>query len=735
MNYEKSIVKDIYCKVKIVNHDEYNNLYDIYLDDMSNYIYLHYNTDEFEDIDQEKLSSYFIIKTFLDYLSNNQIFPNEMDLSSNDFQLLFKLLKESIGLLGYNTLHPLQRTLSRKLLLHSLISNNKELFGNVIFESEKLHVEDQKLYYGKSNNENFQNLLSINALRVFFERLTLVNNNIDITGYFRVPYFRSNGLLKNKLKLVLFEPSTSTEHVYDIQKFYRHDINNSHYENNGYVGLKMSIPLTELTEGSHDFYLRIFSEDGQTYYNQRISAATVFNRFKGYFTTSDKLFFISVNRRNHINLKVKGHYSKARKKLTRLATHFNAIFNLKKGKLKKGGLDRLAYLFTFPFLRNKNIWLISERGDTCQDNSYHLFKHIRLNYPEKPVYYIIDKKSSDYEKIKNLDNIINKDSLKHRVYLLHSQIIINAYDVEAYTKPGMYTKRQYLKIFGDILNYKTVFLQHGIIYNDVSASMSKNRIGNDLVIASLPKEKKFIESHMDYPSSEVVLTGLPRYDNLKNRNQIKRKILLMPTWRRHLSLKSYLKQDENDKIEMEKQFIESDYFNFYNSLLQSDELAALIDEYNLDFEFYPHYEIQPYLDSFQLNNEKIKVLNKEVTDIQDLLISADLLITDYSSVFFDFLAMKKPVVFCHFDYEEFYEKQYKEGYLNLRDYPLGYVTNDIDETISSIKKVIDNNFQMAENHMNKVDDLFHFDLDNQFSERVYQEILQLENKITLSQNK
>ena len=52
-------------------------------------------------------------------------------------------------------------------------------------------------------------------------------------------------------------------------------------------------------------------------------------------------------------------------------------------------------------LRNKKIWLISENGLTASDNGYYLFKHIRSEHPDIKAYYVINKSSRDYKRVKN----------------------------------------------------------------------------------------------------------------------------------------------------------------------------------------------------------------------------------------------------------------------------------------------------------------------------------------------
>ena len=54
-------------------------------------------------------------------------------------------------------------------------------------------------------------------------------------------------------------------------------------------------------------------------------------------------------------------------------------------------------------------------------------------------------------------------------------------------------------------------------------------------------------------------------------------------------------------------------------------------------------------------------------DVQQLLKESLLLITDYSSVFFDMMYMNKPVNFYQFDEKQYRKSHYKEGYLNYQN--------------------------------------------------------------------
>ena len=85
-------------------------------------------------------------------------------------------------------------------------------------------------------------------------------------------------------------------------------------------------------------------------------------------------------------------------------------------------------------------------------------------------------------------------------------------------------------------------------------------------------------------------------------------------------------------------------------------------------------------------------------DINDLLFVTDVLITDYSSVIFDYALLNKPIVYYTYDLEE-----YESGrgmYFEFKDYVYGSVAMNEDELISSIKSA-DMKEDLRKEFMNK----------------------------------
>ena len=72
-------------------------------------------------------------------------------------------------------------------------------------------------------------------------------------------------------------------------------------------------------------------------------------------------------------------------------------------------------------------------------------------------------------------------------------------------------------------------------------------------------------------------------------------------------------------------------------------------------------------------------------DVNDLYIISDLLVTDYSSVFFDYANLKRPIIFYMYDYEE-YKNQVRDFYIDVKELP-GPVTDSQEELTKEILKL------------------------------------------------
>ena len=373
-------------------------------------------------------------------------------------------------------------------------------------------------------------------------------------------------------------------------------------------------------------------------------------------------------------------------------------------------VEIIKYLLLYPIAkilyRNRKIYIFAERGTDARDNGFYMFRYYRQNYPELEAYYIISKKSADRKKVAEFGNVIKYGSLKHYLIFIVSEYKISTHIMGFSPNIDFYTR------FADKLHLKghRIFLQHGVIKDNLPTLYSK-RTHLDIFICGAKPEYDYICNNFGYKYGEVKYTGLARYDGLHNFN-LKNQILCMPTWR------TYLKYDTNIVIE------ESDYVNKWNSLINNPQIISALKEKNLKLIFYPHYEMQPHISSFKSNSKDVVIADFENYDVQQLLKESQLLITDYSSVFFDFAYMRKPCVYYQFDKEKFLSEHYAKGYFDYSLMGFGEVVEQEYDAVEVILSYINKHFKMDSNYKLQIDNFFPL-YDSQNCQRIFNEIEKL----------
>lgn len=334
----------------------------------------------------------------------------------------------------------------------------------------------------------------------------------------------------------------------------------------------------------------------------------------------------------------------------------------------------------------KDIWIISERKDQARDNGYIFYKYLNEQQKQQKNVYLIDKKGSDYKKIKDIGKVIQFDSLKHYFYFLSSKVHISAHVNGCCPSNAPICKRLKKKF-----KWKDVFVPHGVSYG-IAEFCLKKYANIDLFICSGKPEYENVLNNYGYNENEVAYTGFPRLDYWWTPHQTRKQILVMPTWRLNLRGKS------------EEEFRNSEYFKKWNALLNNEELNSILIANNTTLLFCPHNDVFKYINLFNTNCCNIVIAGQDSDlDIQQLLLNSSMLITDYSSVHFDFAYMYKPVIYYQFDQEYFYTNQYQKSFFSAEINGFGDLVNSEDKLIESIKKVLSSEFVMAKKYRESVD--------------------------------
>lgn len=363
----------------------------------------------------------------------------------------------------------------------------------------------------------------------------------------------------------------------------------------------------------------------------------------------------------------------------------------------------------------RDFWLICEEKNEARDNGYWFFKYVRENKPKQKCAYAINKKSPDYAKVKDLGKIISYGGFAHWFWYFVADKNISSQKGGKPNNAVCY----FLEVILKLRKNNRVFLQHGVTKDDADWLYYKNTTMRLFVTATRP-EYEFIKERFGYPEGNVQLLGFPRFDNLNNDILDKDTILVMPTWRQWI-----VKGVETEGIEGTESFEDTDYYKGWSEFLKSDKLDKILKKYNKKLLFYPHRNMQKYISSFEAKSENITICNWENNDIQEVLKKASIMITDYSSVFFDFWYMKKPVLFYQFDEEKFRKYQYSEGYFSYRNNGLGEWSDNLDELLNKLDGVLSSGSEEMDDK--KYDEYFKY-TDNCNCERVYDAIKGLSKK-------
>lgn len=234
-----------------------------------------------------------------------------------------------------------------------------------------------------------------------------------------------------------------------------------------------------------------------------------------------------------------------------------------------------------------NCWLISDRISFADDNGEHLYRYLLNNKPEINAWFVLDNQSKDWSRLeKEGFKLINYGSLEHQTALRYCSKLISSHAVWAKSPSGERIDKK--KPF--------VFLQHGVIKDDLS-SWFKSFDPAIVVTTTVAERDSLLNENTRYKltKKEIRLTGLPRHDKLLEYSGVKENVILVaPTWRKSI-VGNYTKLS---KRSLNEKFFESSYAKAWTSFLNNPYLLELLTEKGYRIVFFPHPEIEPYLDGF-----------------------------------------------------------------------------------------------------------------------------------------
>lgn len=185
-----------------------------------------------------------------------------------------------------------------------------------------------------------------------------------------------------------------------------------------------------------------------------------------------------------------------------------------------------------------------------------------------------------------------------------------------------------------------------------SAFKNKN-----VVIAGYPRDDIFFEKGDELISSVLSKLDIPDASKI---------ILYAPTFR----------DTESDLSPFSENFLER-----LNHFLKENNYYLIVKKH-------------PFTKNMDIKNyDNIIETGQEFSDIQELLLISDILISDYSSVYFDFMVQKKPVISYLYDLETYLNNN-RNTYVNIVNKlpgPFAYNEEELLHTLKNLKTLINDN--------------------------------------------
>ncbi len=364
--------------------------------------------------------------------------------------------------------------------------------------------------------------------------------------------------------------------------------------------------------------------------------------------------------------------------------------------------------------KRKHMWLICDSKKEARDNGYWFFEYLRREHTEVDCVYAIDTTSPDFDRVKDLGEVVHWGSFRHWLYYLVAEMNISSQKEGKPNAAVCYV----LEVYGIRKNAR-VFLQHGVTKDDMEFLYYKNTKMR-MFVCETKKEYDYICERFGYPKGWVVQPGFTRFDHLVDTSSGKKQLLIMPTWRNWIGKPTYKSKEFDDITD----FTETEYYKYWNGLLSSPEFLRMIEEEKMNVVFYPHRQMQRFLDKFHLSHPNITVAKWPEYDVQELLKESSVLITDYSSIAMDFAYMKKPLVYFQFDYEKFRQGQYAQGYFSYKEDGFGPVVSSVEEVCASLEKLSQSKYAMEDVYRRRSEAFFDL-CDQENCRRTYEEILKI----------
>jgi CDP-glycerol glycerophosphotransferase (TagB/SpsB family) len=379
-------------------------------------------------------------------------------------------------------------------------------------------------------------------------------------------------------------------------------------------------------------------------------------------------------------------------------------------------LDIFLNLFSLIIRRDNNIWLFgSWHGQKYDDNPKYLYEYVNKNYKNIRAIWITKNKKIIGD-IALKGEVYYSYSLKGVYYSFKAGVVLFSHRVNDISFKGALYSANLVQLWHGMtikkINYDTKI-------DNLKSFLERIMYGFEfkkyvLIPATSEKTRESLQQAFRTKNNIVQITGLPRNDELfKSGNFIKKElnvskvITFMPTFRGEENSTDYLYMLKNESIEV-----------LYNFLKETNTVLIL------KLHFHDRNKIavpEKYKKLILFFDE----LSSYSLDTQSLLSETDILITDYSGCYIDYLLLNRPIIFSVPDLY-FYEKIERGFNWDFSEITPGYKVENTDQLISALNDYFQNT-DLDYKRRNDCLKEFHKFCDNNSSKRIVEHLQKITN--------
>lgn len=393
----------------------------------------------------------------------------------------------------------------------------------------------------------------------------------------------------------------------------------------------------------------------------------------------------------------------------------------------------LAYIFSVPlywfsFLvpRSKRIWVFGAwYGLRYSDNSRYLFEYVQKHTDIKAIW--ISRGKDVVSLIRaNGHSAFLRHSIKGSYYMLRASIAIvsssladlNRSLVYRAFKVNLWHGAPMKKLnYGNSTGKTESFVKSFCKKLFASVVPYSREIGvYQAVLATSDYFKPLMAWGFGVQRDNVPILGYPRNDILfaeTQRSEFIESLKSIDYANILAYLPTYKETDELGEV----------FGRFGNYGFDREEMGKFLEETKSILLVKLHFADQTRIknEGFSLGPRIVYVDEKRVGDINDILRYVDVLITDYSGVYFDYLLLNRPIVFAAFDLEEYLERRGLSD--DYEFYVSGPVARNWPEVIRCAREAMlnPNKYEGLRVEKNKVFNKYH---DGDSASRVYEYLRQ-----------